>query len=119
MHIGDVEGRRGRERARGHAMAAGDDQAVAIEPERFDGQREQRQKGAKTAFDEWGARQPVDERDGHLAARQRWRDRLGIVTEGKHISARKNGAQRFQDVFTAPHRNKPVVNDSDGTQHRD
>ena len=33
VHVGDVEGRRGRDRADGHAVAAGDDQAVTIQLE--------------------------------------------------------------------------------------
>src|SRR5436305_642046 len=44
VDVRDVERGRGGERAQGDAVAAGDHQAVAVQPERLDGPREKRQE---------------------------------------------------------------------------
>ena len=111
MDVGHVK-RIGRcDRTDGDAVAARDDQGIAIELERLHRERKKREQPTKAAVHEGRACRTIDRRRSGSAMREHGRQTRRIPREREEIRLGKYLAEDFGDALAAPHGRKPVVDD--------
>jgi hypothetical protein len=108
--IADVRGRRCPDRRLDRAVAAADDQIVAVEIEEFDERWIERKKVTVVAG---GARDPLHRGGPDRLPLDSWRDRAWDSQEGIDRRAGVEFADRFEDFLAAAHAGQPVVENGD------